>query len=106
MGKETLYNKKSKLELIKLLKEEKNDLKEAPTKKMKIIPLTSIEKGEETSHALNLSKPNEPSVVKAPHLNAKEKKLVNEFTRLFKERKEIKNKGKLSYLRCPVECPA
>lgn len=82
----------------KLLKEEKNDLKEAPTKKMKIIPLTSIEKGEESSHALNLSKPNEPSVVKAPHLNAKEKKLVNEFTRLFKERKEIKNKGKLCKL--------
>ena len=73
---------------------------EPPAKKMKIIPLLSKSDQPMPNQLSNMVRERSPPIVKAPHLNAEEKKLANKFTRLFREMKQTgkDNRGKLFVL--------
>ena len=72
--------------------------KEPFAKKMKIILLPS--KSDQAMFEQSSDKETPTPVVKVPHLNAKVKKLANEFTQLFREMKQTgkDNRGKLCIL--------
>ena len=65
---------------------------------MKIIPLLS--KSDQAMSEQSSDKETPTPVVKVPHLNAKVKKLANEFTQLFREMKQTgqDHRGKLCIL--------
>ena len=81
------------------IQNEKNELK-APSKESPAKKILSKSDQQMPNQLSNMVRERSPSIVKAPHLNAEEKKLVNKFSQLFREMKQTgkDHRGKLFVL--------